>query len=352
MINSKQVIPLLATYLFFVTEGENLLAKADLSEKTLIGYLGAAHAWFETVLGITVPIHSLAMGGTAKLHPLIGQTIDLRRAWRQPREKREPFSYAMFCTLHTVISTAFAHDKRTVLCLPSAIFDWVRLGTFTGSRVSEYAQTKSKRGEYLTVPMTKAAGLWAGSPIAFIRSDFTHLDNNSRILSFAELVQHPNRATHLHVRFRFDKSPQNFTIRKFRRSGHEFLCPILASLSILYRASALRVPDTAPLGVFRPNSTSPTFTYLTSTDVIRTMRATCLATYPDPEHFLHKNVNRIVAHSLRVTAAVALFNMGHSIEEIAYRLRWQPQSVQHYLRECSTHSDTRTTNAMKGACAI
>ena len=258
----------------------------------------------------------------------------------------------MLSTLQTIVSTAVAHDKRDVLGLQSATFDWSRLGTFTGSRVSEYAQTKSKRGAYLAVPMTPAAGIWAGSPIAFISRDFTLLDDNNRILSFAELVQHPHRATNLHVRFRFDKSPQNFTIRKFKRSGHKFLCPILASLSIWYRASALRVPDTAPLGVFRPNSSNPTFTYLTPTDVIRTMRATCLATYPDPEHFLHKNVNRIVAHSLRVTAAVALFNMGYSIEGIAYRLRWQPQSVQHYLRECFKHSDERTKSVIEGACAI
>jgi hypothetical protein len=218
--------------------------------------------------------------------------------------------------------------------------------------VSEYAQTKGKRGSYLRVPNTAAAGEWAGSPIAFLHCDFTLLDDALRILSFSELVKTPERASHLHVRFRFDKSPTNFTIRKYRRTGHEFLCPILASISILYRASALNVPATAPLGTFRPTGTNQTFTYITSKDVIKTMRDTCLETYPDPTHFLHQNVKRIVAHSLRVTAAVALFNMRYSIDEIAFRLRWQPQSVQHYLRECSSHTDERTLSAMMGACAI
>jgi hypothetical protein len=329
-----------------------LQAKTELTEQTLAGYLGAAHAWLETVLQITVPIHTTAMGGKAKLHPLLGQTLDLRRNWRQPKEKREPFSFEMMTTLHNLVSSDVARDKRAALSCQAAVFDWTRLGVFTGSRVSEYAQTKSRRGTYLCVPNDAAAGIWAGSPIAFLPCDFTHLDDKSRILSFAELVKTPHRATQLHVRFRFDKSPQNFTIRKFKRTGHEFLCPILASISILYRAAALSVPDTAPLGAFRPTCSNPTFTYLTSTDVIGIMRATCLATYPDPEHFLHKNVTRIVAHSLRVTAAVALFNMGFSIDEIAYRLRWQPQSVQHYLRECSKHADERTTRAMEGACAI
>jgi hypothetical protein len=329
-----------------------LQAKTDLTEQTLAGYLGAAHAWLETVLEITVPIHSTAMGGKAKLNPLLGQTIDLRRAWKQPQEKREPFSYDMMETLSKLVSSSVAHDRRDALRLQAAVFDWIRLGVFTGSRVSEYAQTSSKRGTYLRVPTTTAAGIWAGTPIAFMPCDFTLLDDKLRILSFSDLVKSPGRASHLHVRFRFDKSPQNFTIRKFRRTGHKFLCPILASISILCRASALGVPATAPLGAFRFKSSKQSFTYITSTDVIATMRETCLATYPDPAHFLHQNVKRIVAHSLRVTAAVALFNVGYSIDEIAFRLRWQPQSVQHYLRECSKHSDERTTSAMDGACAI
>jgi hypothetical protein len=278
-ITSGQVIPLLAAYLFTVTEGNNLQAKTELTEQTLAGYLGAAHAWLETVLQITVPIHTTAMGGKAKLHPLLGQTLDLRRNWRQPKEKREPFSFEMMTTLHNLVSSDVARDKRAALSCQAAVFDWTRLGVFTGSRVSEYAQTKSRRGTYLCVPNDAAAGIWAGSPIAFLPCDFTHLDDKSRILSFAELVKTPHRATQLHVRFRFDKSPQNFTIRKFKRTGHEFLCPILASISILYRAAALSVPDTAPLGAFRPTCSNPTFTYLTSTDVIGIMRATCLATY-------------------------------------------------------------------------
>jgi hypothetical protein len=351
-ITRDQVVPILATYLFSVTEGNNIQENNGLAEATLVGYLGAAHTWLETKTRMTVPIHVTSMGGKTKLHELLGQTLDLRRAWRQPKEKREPFSFDMLATLHHMTSSATITDRRHVLGLQAATFDWIRLGIFTGSRVSEYAQTKSKRGSYLRVPMTAAAGTWAGSPIAFLASDFTILDDNSRVLSLAELLRTPANASHLHVRFRFDKSNQNFTIRKFRRSGHAFLCPILAAISILFRASALGVPDTAPLGAFRPRLGNPVFTYITSTDVIKIMRAACLATYPDPEHFLHKNVTRIVAHSLRVTAAVALFNMHYSIEEIAYRLRWQPQSVQHYLRECSKHSDERTMSAMMGACAI
>jgi hypothetical protein len=258
----------------------------------------------------------------------------------------------MMAKLHSLVSRANAKDLRHVLSLEAAIFDWTRLGTFTGSRVSEYGQTKSTRGTFSKVPHSKAAGVWAGSPIAFMRCDFTLLDKHLTILSFEQMLKHPERAIHLHIRFRFDKSPQNFTVRKYRRSGHSFLCPILAAISILLRAHALAVPESSPIGVFRPIASTPSFTFITSSDVIRIMRQTCLLTYPDKEHFLNKNVDRIVAHSVRVTAAVALFNMKYSIDEIAYRLRWQPQSVQHYLRECTTLADERTQSAMAGACAI
>jgi hypothetical protein len=57
------------------------------------------------------------------------------------------------------------------------------------------------------------------------------------------------------------------------------------------------------LGALRSNSSNPTFTTLTSTDVIRTMQANCLATYPDPEHFFHKNSNNLMPtrrHPLRL----------------------------------------------------
>jgi hypothetical protein len=141
----------------------------------------------------------------------------------------------------------------------------------------------------------------------------------------------------------------NTIIRKFKQTGHEFLSPILAFVSILYRASALGVPGKVPIGAFRPTPTTSTFAYVTSTDVIRIMHVTCLATYPNPDNCLHKNVDRIVANSLLVTAAVALLNMSYSIDEMAYRLsRWQPQYVQHYLRECSTHANEQTMSTMAG----
>jgi hypothetical protein len=74
------------------------------------------------------------------------------------------------------------------------------------------------------------------------------------------------------------------------------------------------------------------------------MRSACLSAYPNPDHYLRRHITSLVTHSMRVTAAVALAQAGISIEDIAFRLRWSPQSVTTYLRDC-THQIGRLTHA-------
>jgi len=137
----------------------------------------------------------------------------------------------------------------------------------------------------------------------------------------------------VHVRFRFYKSSTNFTIRKYKQ-GQGFLCPVRAARSILRRASTLKVPTGNPVGAFRTHP-SGSFTYLRSADVIKVMRMSVDFAYPDLNHYFRLNRAAFVAHSNCVTAAVALYANGRPIPEIAFRLRWKPESVEHYIRECS-----------------
>jgi hypothetical protein len=129
------------------------------------------------------------------------------------------------------------------------------------------------------------------------------------------------------------------------------MCPILASISILCRALILRTKPNEPLGVFR-TSNSGSYTYIQSNNIIKTMRAMVVETYPDPAHFLRVHIKCIVAHSNRVTAAVALRRAGWDIPDIAERLRWKPESVGHYLRECHSNVDELTIAAIKGSSQI
>jgi hypothetical protein len=54
--------------------------------------------------------------------------------------------------------------------------NWTRLGAFTGSRVSEYAQTTARKGTFTKVPDSLDAGDWRNTPIAFMYCDFTFYD--------------------------------------------------------------------------------------------------------------------------------------------------------------------------------
>jgi len=133
MLSPGQAVPLLAAYLLAVAvEGVAINGRPGLVHKSLVGYLNAAHQWLQYVMG-----QPLSIGNSASLdalHPLLADTIQFRRTWAKPREKREPFTSAMFETLFTQISMAAKVDFTAYLGRKAAVFDWVLLGVFMGSR--------------------------------------------------------------------------------------------------------------------------------------------------------------------------------------------------------------------------
>ena len=151
----------------------------------------------------------------------------------------------------------------------------------------------------------------------------------------------------VYIRFRFDKSPQNFTIRKFGR-GKGYLCPLAAAISIILRSFLLGVKDNEPVGVYRTTNKGA-YTYLQSKTFTKVMQQVCIKAYPDPNHYLRKHITLIQAHSNRITAAAALKRAGKTDEFIAFRIRWSLESVKHYLRECQMDVGQMTMDAIMGA---
>jgi hypothetical protein len=289
-----------------------------------------------------------ASGASLGLHPLLSDLIATTRTWSKPQKKKEPFTFALFDYLHHGVSTAALHDLQTQLGRTAAIFDWTGLGLHTGSRLSEYGQSKPEKGSpFARVPQ----GPCKGQALAFTKEDFVYYDASGCLLAQTSLLFDKHRATDLHIHFRYDKSATNHSIRKYTRIADSFLCPVARSLSILLRAHTLGVPSGYPIGVFR-SSDSGAFLFLTGNDVQQVMRAACEAAYPDPTHYLRIHIKRLVSHSNRVTAAVALRAAGLSIEDIAYRLRWKAASVETYLRECYQSIGDVTQKAITGAADI
>jgi hypothetical protein len=152
----------------------------------------------------------------------------------------------------------------------------------------------------------------------------------------------------VHVRFRYDKGAENFSVRKFSTTTDSLLDPVDAAVSLVHRANILRLPDDEPIGVYGTASTR-TYFFLRDSHIRTALREMCVQTYPDPTHYLRINITRLVPHSNRVTAAVCLHMGGASIADIAFRLRWHVSSVPTYLRECFQDVGGIMQTAIQGA---
>jgi hypothetical protein len=313
---------------------------------TLAHHAQAASRFLRQVMEAPFSIYE---SGTSKptYVPFIGDRISQRRKWQKPRDKREPYTFAMLHTFFKQVSQSEKEDSRSFLGKDALIFNSQCLGIFTGSRVSEYAQSKGKVTDVSRVPTNPSNPSAPPLPLAFVASDFLFLSASGVVVPHHDIYTNPALATQLQVTFRHDKSGRNHSIRKFG-PGRRWLCPIKAAARILYRAHILGSGPSQPICVYRASG-SQGFCYLRDSDVTDKMRRICVSTYPDPQHFLRLHITRFASHSNRVTAAVALHQGGLSIDDIAHRLRWQPQSVAFYLRETSTDIGDYTSRAILGA---
>jgi hypothetical protein len=186
--------------------------------------------------------------------------------------------------------------------------------------------------------------------LAFTRDDFQFFDAEAcRVPHSAVHSQHKlGKVQSVHIRFRYDKSSENFSIRKYSVSLDPILNPVDAAVSLVQRADLLQVPVSEPLGAYR-NTKSPAYSFLRDSHIRDVLRAMCVRTYTDPQHYLRIHITRLVPHSNRVTAAVVLHMGGASISDIAFRLRWNEASVPTYLRECFQDVGSIMATAIIGA---
>jgi hypothetical protein len=190
--------------------------------------------------------------------------------------------------------------------------------------------------------------VWANTPLAFIRADFTFYDAQRHLLEISDLDRLGRLAKEVHIRFRYDKSLLNFMIWKFCRTHNNFICAVKACISILHRAAQLRILLDHPIGVYR-SSTHGDYKFLHGSNISDIMHNACHIAYADESHYMHQHIDRIVAHSNRVTACLALHQAGVTMEDIAFRLRWQVPSVQFYIRESYATLGNLTQKDIAGA---
>jgi hypothetical protein len=288
-----------------VAKGDNLSQRTDISDDTIRQYQSAAVSYLRSNFAIDVPIfYSLGHSSHSdKLHPYLAEILAARRNWKkQPQQKKEPISGPALDCMAELAWSALSSHKHGWLSRDVVLYDFCTLSIFTGSRLAEFGQSGLPPGSpsdsWNHVPVSRdVPEEWRGLLMAFIASDFSFFDKRSLLLSHAESLAHPDRVRQVHVRFRYDKSNFNFSIRKFRCVSGHHLCPVRATLRILARAylGKLVDPDTEPLGMFLGDN-GRRYSIRGHHVASFLKRATLLA-HPNPNHYMHRNAHRVVAHS-------------------------------------------------------
>ena len=347
---------ILGLYLQDILEGENLVERDNLDSSTVANYLRSAQAWWQVVMGIAVPVFTTATGISKadRLLPFFGEIIGQRRLWRMPKGQKEPLTGPI---IDAMAQMAWDCRQNFGECGEDAVlFDFARLGIFTGSRLGEYGQSKVPKGassDYWN-PLPESPHVpqeQRGLPCAFIPMDFTFYSAQEHLLDHGTACADPDLVEYVHVVFRYDKSKHNFVRRKFKRIRGHHLCPVKAALSIIGRERRwLRQradKSIRPLGMFIGRNKR---TYaIKGHHMQRFMQKACKRAYPNESHYMRQHIKRLVSHSLRVMAAVALANAGLTEDAIAFRLRWNSDTVKLYLRECYKQIGDVTMKAIQGA---
>src|SRR6056300_157716 len=131
-LTDAQCIDILGTYLSHVGAGWNCLKKTDLSSQSMRSYVKAAHGVLEYWLARDLPIYDTAsMGKLPRFHPFLAQQLSDRRVWTRKKPQKLPLTRAIYEALAHYL-TKFGRSLDCFLGDYYAIYDWLRLGVFTG----------------------------------------------------------------------------------------------------------------------------------------------------------------------------------------------------------------------------
>jgi hypothetical protein len=350
-------VVLLGTFLREVKAGHNMVQSVALKAQTLTNYLSSAHAYLQVALARPVNIYDpQSLARQPRYHPFLGLLLAERRKWAQPAAQKEPFTADMFQWLHDTL-LADPNPAMVFFGRQYCVYDWMRLGIFTGFRILEYGQSRLNAGQrYQVIPDSSDVPLrYRQTPLAFVRGDFVFFDASSRTIDHASLSQRHalNEVKSLEITWRYDKSANNFTKRRFLLNAHPIFDPVDAGVSIIHRANLMEVSFLEPIGVWRPSATTTLpYRFVRDSDVSRIMREACLHAYPDPTHYMRQHIQQLVPHSNRVTAAVCLKTGGANNDEIAFKLRWHPTLVPTYLGDCFQAVGTAMEQTIRGALSM
>ena len=336
---------ILAAYAQEIAEGNGIVGKQRPHVKTIQNYLRSAVAP-AIAQGRHDPRflrHATDRSGNRLYVPLLDRVFATAKKWTPPsRPERQPITLAM---LHYLV-TRVGGSSTAEFTSAAAIRDAVILASFTGSRVSEYAQTQASKGSpFNIVPCNAASGVEGGRPLAFIVSDFRFFTASQLELDWKDAAA----AHYISVRFRYTKGVHSFTSRMFSHLPDSIFCPVQAAFRAVRRWRLLAPGEDTPVFCFLQAFFSRKPTFLADHHVTKALRIAAEKAHPDARHLVRQHINAISAHSLRVFACLCLQQAGWDEDTISYQLRWNSSAIKHYLRQSVVQVDAIGSSLLKDA---
>lgn len=310
-------------YLIFAKNGINCTDKRGLRSATLAGYGDAINALF-TLRGFPPPVVISDPNNAS------GIVIKNLKNEEDIANQRSPLDSEIFAEIQRSSSTSKSEDSEV-----SLMMDLTCINRVTGSRMSEYSQTKGKVIDYHTFP--------SGAKVikAFTADDFLFIDKRGHKVklphqpSTDQIIALENRIVKVTITWRFQKNRQNNEKRTFsaENPSNKIICPVRAAMRIILRARRLNQPDHLPVAVYKHKDS---FAYITGSRVGVLLRQAVRLAHPD---ISKEDLKKFSAHSFRVWACVLLDEAGKSPDFIKKRLRWLGDSYRNYLRDTCAIQD-------------
>jgi len=141
-MTEPDALEVLAAYLDFKARTAlNPQTGDPVQAKTLNNHLQAAAAHLRLATSLPVSIMSSSSSSNPRLISFFAAILRFRAKWAVPHPKCLPYTHAMFQALASLVKAQLVTSKSAHLDLLHIVFDWMRLGVFTGSRSGECAQT-------------------------------------------------------------------------------------------------------------------------------------------------------------------------------------------------------------------
>ena len=340
---------ILAAYAQEIAEGKGIKGTSQPDVKTIQAYVRAA-ASLALSAGFDDPRflpHVTAKDGGRIYVPLLRQVFDTARKWTPLKyPERQAITQEM---LHDLVRRVPSSPGAEFL-LPAVTRDAAILGTFTGSRVSEYAQGQLSPGQiFHRVPRNAASGTDVSIPIAFVLADFAFFTADGIQLESTAA----SSARYLRIRYRYCKGMvRSFAHRMYAAIPAHPLCPVMAASRVVRRWLSLQLEPNTPLFCFLRSSLSRSPAFLLDAHMTAALRASLRRVYPNPRHILRQHESAFSSHSLRVFACLCLNVAGWDSDAIAHQLRWSSDAIKYYVRQSLTQVDAVSASMFQSAHAV